>query len=182
LTFFLPDNSHPAPAEALLQILDSVLEKKSCAYVAGPLGSGRAFYEEAASGGHGHSVRAENQNRLSDVAMSLRKSLNCPVFDSGLLKISDWSGHDYGMFFLEIIRRYARECWFANGWEYSTGATKEFVYCCMIRTPCFAESGSLLTVSDGVRLISDAADFVLGLSLDDAKLRSRVEALRTVAL
>lgn len=85
------------------------------------------------------------------------------------------------MFFLEVIRRYAKECWFVNGWEYSIGATKEFVFCCTIQTPCLTEFGGRLTLSQGMRLIREAADFVHRLGLDDAKLRSRALDLGRLA-
>ena len=84
------------------------------------------------------------------------------------------------MFFLEVIRRYVKDCWFMNGWEYSVGATKEFVFCCTIQTPCFAESGLRLIPQEGTRLIREAACFVRGLGLDDAKLRSRAEDLNRI--
>jgi hypothetical protein len=67
-----------------------------------------------------------------------------------------------------------------NGWEYSIGATKEFVFCCTIQTPCLAESGERLILQEGLRLIREAADFVCGLGLNDAKLRSRAEDLNRI--
>src|ERR1035437_2158966 len=170
----------PVPAGALFQILDSVLGPKSCAYAAGPLDSGRAYYERMAAGDHDPTVRAENEIRLDGFVLHLRRRLEYPVFDSGLLKIPDWSGREYGTFFLEVIRRYAKECWFMNGWEFSIGATKEFVFCCTIQTPCLTESGERLMQQEGLRLIRDAADFVRGLGLDDAKLRSRAEGLNRI--
>jgi hypothetical protein len=170
---FSPNNSDAPWSDVLFQLLDSVLQPRSCAYVAGPLDSGRALYERGACG-DGQPMRAENQNLLSAYAMELRKRLEYPVFDPGLLKIEGWSGREYSVFFLEIIRRYAKECWFVNGWEYSTGATKEFVFCCSIQMPCLTESGERLTIRDGIDLIQEAADCVHNLNRDDAKLRSRV--------
>ena len=161
----------------LLQLLASVLEPKSCAYVAGPLESGRTYYELGASGNQRPGLRLENEKRLSDFALRLRQRLAYPVFNSGLLRVPNWKGRDYGAFFLDVIRNYARECWFLDGWEYSTGATKEFVFCCTIRVPCFAESGERLTVADGLDLMRKAAEYVQGLQLDNTKLRSRVDDL-----
>jgi hypothetical protein len=172
-----PEYPLPLPAGELFQVLDSVLGPKSCAYAAGPLDSGRTYYERMASGDHCPTVRAENQSRLNGFALNLRKRLGYPVFDSGLLKVPNWSGRDYGAFFLEVIRRYAKECWLIDGWEYSVGATKEFVFCCTIEVPCLAESGQRLFPIEGMRLIREAADFVRALGLNDAKLRSRAEAL-----
>lgn len=163
--------------EVLLQLLGCVLEPKSCAYVAGPLDSGRAYYESRASGRELTGLRLENEKRLSEVVRRLRQRLACPVIDSGLLRVSNWTGPDYSAFFLAVIRDYVRECWFLDGWEYSIGATKEFVFCSRTRVPCFTESGASLTVPDGVDLVREAAEYVRGLQLDDAKLRSRVDDL-----
>jgi hypothetical protein len=161
----------------LLQLLGSVLEPKSCAYVAGPLESGKTHYESSAAGSQSLGVRLENEKRLSDFVLGLRNRLTYPVFNSGLLRVPSWKGRDYGAFFLDVIRGYARECWFLDGWEYSTGATKEFVFSCAIGVPCFAESGEFLTVVDGVDLVRNAAEYVRGLQLDNTKLRSRVDDL-----
>ena len=179
----LPDrHAHREPAAALLQLLDSVLEPRSCAYAAGPLDSGREHYDRMASGERRPMLRQDNEARLTAFVRVLRSRLGCPVFDPGLLRIPGWAGRDYGVFFLEVISKYVRECWFADGWEYSSGATKEFVFCCEITMPCFAESGEPLTISEGARLIQEAAEYVHGLQLDDAKLRSRADDLRRMAL
>ena len=119
-----PEQPLPVPAGALFQILDSVLGPKSCAYVAGPLDSGREYYERMASGDHRLEVRGKNESRLHGLVLNLRERLEYPVFDSGLLKVSDWSGRDYGRFFLAVIRRYAKVCWLMNGWEYSIGQNR----------------------------------------------------------
>jgi hypothetical protein len=170
---FSSEHSDPQATQSLFQALDSVLAPNSCAYVAGPLESGKAYYERLAAGDLG-SVREENEKRIGEVVLRLRTRLLYPVFDSGRLKIPGWSGKDYDLFFREIIRRYAKECWFVDGWEYSTGSTKEFLFCFVNTTPCLDESGTRLTVDAGIRLIRDAADFVSGMKLNDAKLRSRI--------
>lgn len=177
---FSPENYSPPQADVLFQVLDSVVQPRSCAYVAGPLDSGKAFYERIASGER-PTAREENEGRLTAFVLDLRNRLEYPVINPGLLKIAEWSGREYSIFFLEVIRRYARECWFMNGWEYSTGASKEFVFCCRIGRPCFAETGQSLTIPEGIRLIREAADFVRGLQLDDAKLRSRAFDLDRLA-
>jgi hypothetical protein len=179
MSFLLTEYPSPVPAEALFRVLDSVLQPQSCAYVAGPLDSGRTYYERLASGAP-PVVRAENESRLSAFTARLREHRTYPVIDPGLLKVAGWSGKEYSVFFLEMIRRYARECWFVDGWEFSTGATKEFVFCCTIQTPCLTESGERLIAPEGLRLIHEAANFVRGLGLDDAKLLSRASDLSRI--
>ncbi|MBV9296877.1 MAG: hypothetical protein JO145_15000 [Acidobacteriaceae bacterium] len=107
----------------------------------------------------------------------MRRRLDYPVFDPGLLKVAGWSPRDHGEFFLEVIRKYAKECWFLDEWEYSVGASKEFVFCWTIKTPCYSECGEQISVIHGIRLIRQAADFTRSLHLDDTKLRSRADDL-----
>jgi hypothetical protein len=163
--------------KTFLLLLDSVLELKSCAYVAGPLDSGKDYYERLAAGQLSPQVRLENEGRLSKFVAGLRRRLEYPVIDPGPLRVPTWDGRDHGIFFLQVVHRYARECWFLNGWEYSTGATAEFVFCSSTNMPCLSESGEPLTARQGLELIRTAADAVLDLGLDDTKLRSRVESL-----
>lgn len=179
---FLPtDHPDTGRVDEFFQILDSVLEAKSSAYVAGPLNSGRTYYERSAAGDPNPYVRPDNEKRMHEFTATLRKMVPYPVFNSGLLKIPEWSGQNYGAFFLEVISRYARDCWFLDGWEYSTGATKEFIFCCTIQIPCFTESGKNVTIPEALQLISTAADVVRDLKLSDAKLRSRIVDLNRLA-
>ncbi len=166
--------------ESFFRLLDSVQQRKSCAYVACPLDSGRKYYERLAFEKETPNVRFENEKRLSEFALILRKRVAFPVFDPGPLRVAGWSGYDYSLFFLEIVHRYVRECWFLNGWQYSVGATKEFVFCCDSQTPCLSESGERLTLPKGLRLIREAADFIRGLGLDDNKFRGRIADLMNI--
>lgn len=159
---------------ALIQLLDSVLPPKSCAYVAGPLDHGRAYYEGLAAGLKQPHLRSINEQILSRFAESLRARLPYPVFDPGHLKIEGWKGHDYSVFFLEVVERYAKEVWFLDGWQFSHGATKEFVLCCRESVPCLDQSGRPLTTESGRALIEEAAKYVDALGLNGSTLRSRL--------
>lgn len=158
--------------------MDSVLSTKSAAYVAGPLDSGRLFYESLVRQGHPDpNIRHINQEHLSRFAQELRQRLPYPVVDPGPLRISGWAGPNYGSFFLQVVERYAKEVWFLDEWEFSTGATKEFVFCMSKRIACLTESGEELTPTAGRLLISNAISFMEKLNLDSSKLRSRLQAL-----
>src|SRR5258707_472701 len=115
-------------SEKFLMLLDSVLAKRSAIYVAGPLDTGRIYYEALARGYGNEDVRLRNQEALTSFAIRLRMRFNpVPVIDPGPLRVSEWSAHEIGQFFLETIKRYAKEAWFIDGWEYSSGATKEYL-------------------------------------------------------
>jgi hypothetical protein len=116
--------------QILFDFANSMLNEKSNIYVAGPLDSGQNFFDSIANNKSSkEEIREVNQRRLTEFAQKLRSDLGRPVIDPGILKIPEWSGHDYGDFFIEIIHRYANEAWFINGWGFSRGATKEFIYC-----------------------------------------------------
>jgi hypothetical protein len=155
--------------------LDSVLEPRSSAYVAGPLDTGRLFYETIATDRRpDHKVRQVNQESLTDFARKLRQRLPYPVIDPGVLIIEGGSGQQYGSFFLRVVERYVKEAWFIDGWEYSSGATKEFVYCLERAIPCLDSKGIRLTKPCGCELIMQAVTYIESLGLDATKLRSRV--------
>jgi hypothetical protein len=159
----------------LTVVLDSVLAPKSAAYAAGPLDTGRLFYETVAlKGRSGPGVRRANQERLSEFVRLLRLRLACPVIDPGLLVVDGWCGREYGDFFLSVLDRYVKEVWFMDGWEYSNGSTKEFFFCHACSIPCFDSTGSPLCTSVGRDLIEDAATHVESLGIDASKLRSRL--------
>jgi hypothetical protein len=168
------DGQYQELEEICFQLLDSVLEPKAAVYVAGPLDSGQLYYESLVRGSVTAEVRHRNQTRLTRFAQDLRRKLPCPVIDPGLLKIRGWTGDDHGEFFLKVISRYAREAWFIDGWQYSTGAAKEFFFCLSHRIPCFDSSGSILHEDSGRALVIRAAEYVNGLGLDSSKLRSTI--------
>ncbi len=167
--------------EICLQLLDSVLNPHSAAYVSGPLDSGRLFYESLAKYSNPVAdIRQRNQERLTEFAQKLRCRLPYPVIDPGPLRVHKWKGADYGIFFLEVLERYANEAWFIDGWEFSTGATKEFILCISKGIPCFTESGEGLTPHAGKLLVADAVSFIDALGLDSSKLRSRSQSLNDI--
>ena len=158
-----------------IQLLDSVLLRKSAAYVSGPLDSGLILYENLFNRGKtSEDVRETNQKRLTLFAQTLRNRLLYPVIDPGPLRVPNWNGHDYGLFFLEVMDRFAKEAWFIDGWEYSNGATKEFKYCINKRIPCVDERGSTLSLEKGKRMIERAASHIESMGADASKLRSHI--------
>jgi hypothetical protein len=150
-------------------MLDSVLTPASAAYVSGPLQTGWLYYQ--AKSGHGprpDEVRNLNGVRLSQFVETLRGQLAYPVIDPGLLFVDGWSGSQYLTLYLEILRRYAKEVWFIDGWEYSRGATTEYRTAIERGVPCFNSSGDQMTLAYADELISVAAKKVAGLGMEAA--------------
>jgi len=164
-------------AIAGLQTFASVLDPQSAIYVCGPLDHGLLWYEARARGEAGESVRAINQARLTALAERLRAQRATPVIDPGLLRVDAWTGREYGDFFLEVIRRFVHEAWFIDGWEYSHGATKEYLLCRELSLPTFDEAGRDLAPGEAEGLLRAAANRAAELGVDAAKLLSRIDAL-----
>lgn len=161
--------------DVCMQLLDSVLVQKSAAYVSGPLDSGRLRYENLSSCPRtDEEIREVNQARLTDFANILRSRLSYPVIDPGPLRVPHWDGHDYGMFFLEVMIRFAKEVWFIDGWEYSNGATKEFKHCIEKGIACLDERGSTVSLETGRKMIEKAASRLENMGCDASRLRSHV--------
>jgi hypothetical protein len=161
-----------------LQLLDSVLAPQSCLYVAGPLNTGRQFYDLLARGVASPVVRPKNEAALTAFADTLRRRVHEPVIDSGRLSVPSWSGADYSEFFLDVIARYVRQVWFLDGWEYSHGATKEFVLCHSRGIQCLNQAGAPLSREAGMLLIAEAVTHVESLGLDASKLRRHLPSER----
>ena len=147
---------------------------RSCAYVAGPLDSGGAYYEKVAVGLVSPKVREENEKRLGGFVEHLRSTLPYPVFDPGTLKVDGWTDAQHGAFFIRVLEKVAKEAWFINGWEFSHGATREFMHCTSLKIPCLNEMGGIIDLNAGRMMIGNAAEYVSSLGLDASRLRSRL--------
>ena len=129
-------------ADVAFQMTQSIVGDHRVLYASGPLDSGPRLYrlmKELGVPDQGEvvrkigldefrrRVREPNEQELSRFSRQLRITRGDMVIDPGILKVPDWSGGHYSYFFLEVIRRFVREIWLMDGWELSSGATKEFV-------------------------------------------------------
>jgi len=147
----------PMMAELMLDAMLSCVEEQSAHYVAGPLATGLRYYEAAA----GQEVKGEEVRRANEADMRmfvarLRADSGEPVIDSGRLRIPSWTPREHGAFFLEVIHRMSKDVVFMNGWEYSTGATKEFVYAQAQGVPTLDAGLQVLSLGRAAELIGGA--------------------------
>lgn len=138
--------------ELLLNAMLSVVEPKSCCYLAGPITTSRQLLlgEDPAV------LEARNREDLAKQARCLRETLGCPVVNPGLLIVPGWSGSAYGNFFIGAMESLCFEVRFMPGWEYSIGASKEYVHALTTGLPCLNIDGSPLTRSRAISLLGDA--------------------------
>lgn len=165
--------------EALFGALRSIAGPCSCCYLAGPLTS-----SEDKILGHDHlswqEIEARNRSRMQHIAEKLRRTLPYPVIDSSILQVFGWEGADYGQFFLRVIEELCFEIRFIDGWEYSRGATKEFVRAQELRLPCFDQGGNDLTASAGIILIESAVRKMESAGVESSRYSSRLDSLRAL--
>ena len=170
---------HVEMNEVLWNLLASVIEPKSALYVAGPLDTGKLFYETLANGDKSASlIREENQRRLGEMVSRLRREHSSVVIDPGLLRVPGWDTRMLGNFFISVIERFVNEAWFIEGWEYSHGATKEFLYCIGGGVRCCDERGQTLGTPRAVELLANAVSHIKALGLDAEKLEQRLQAFK----
>src|SRR5712671_5738513 len=97
----------------LLDAIGSVVPLRGGAYVAGPLATGKRYYELVASGQQhiASKIRAENEHNMKVFVASLRNRLPYPVIDPGLIKISTWTATEIGDFYIKVIEQFVKEIW-----------------------------------------------------------------------
>jgi hypothetical protein len=163
--------------EALIAAMQSVAAPHSCCYLAGPLTTSEAALMGRADLSLAE-IESRNRARMQEIAGYLRRRLTYPVIDSSVLQVPGWAGSDYGRFFLRVIEELCFEIRFIDGWEYSMGATKEFVYSQKLRISCFDENGAGLTVDAGIRLIEIAVRKMESVGIENSRYAGRLLSLR----
>lgn len=141
----------------LLDALRSVVDERSATYVAGPLATGRLYYDEFLAGTlSAEDVRQSNELTMRTAVRALRSRVGHPVIDSGVLRVPHWSPSEHGDFYLRVVAELCRDVVFMDGWEFSSGATKEFVFAQEQRIPCLDSSENAITLEQGRQLIDEA--------------------------
>jgi hypothetical protein len=164
--------------DLLLAAIGSVANPRSCRYVAGPLTTGPEYYEQLAAGDlDADAIRMAGEQRIRELVERLRRQSAMPVVDPGLLRVSDWSNKVYGDFFLRVLERFGAEVWLAENWEFSTGATKEYLFAVERAIPCFDALGRPVLPGQATQLIGQAAERVRRLGIQTDLFDRRLSAL-----
>jgi hypothetical protein len=167
----------------LLQAFESVLEDRSAIYLAGPLATGKRFFEASADAHFSpQTLRQENARAMRAVAKSLRTTQEKPVIDPSLLQPAGWSSLEIGQFYIDLLARFACEVRFMDNWEFSRGATKEFMVANDIGIPCQDIAGRSISLADGINVIALASKKILQLGSDNTPWVARLETLEKIAL
>jgi hypothetical protein len=139
-------------ASQLLSVLDLAVPPNSAVFVSGPVASGIRFFSRDQPLDP-DAIWDANATDMELLANDLRRRLEKTVICPSRFKVPGWRGCNYREFFRDVIRRYAAEVWFVDGWEFSNGALEEFVLCQELGVPCYQSNGVRLTCADGRGMI-----------------------------
>jgi hypothetical protein len=170
------DGNPLALSNYLLQAIASIIPPKGGAYVAGPLATGKRYYDLIARGQRDAAARLrdENANAIGRFAQELRDRLSYPVIDPSLIRVDSWSNEQTGHFYIEVLRQFVKEIWFVDGWEYSRGATKEFQFAAATGIRCLTKDGETLSPEQGLMQIVLAVRQLNQLGLDTTRFEDRI--------
>jgi hypothetical protein len=169
-----------AVTRLLMEAVESVVSARGGAYVAGPLASGRRYYEllSAGQGEAASKVRQANAEEMRKFVASLRIQLPYPVIDPGIIKIEGWTSQEIGNLYLQIIEYFVKEIWFMDGWQYSRGATKEFQFAISRGISCLNSLGAVISADDGCRKISEVITYLGDLGIQADRFADRLAAIK----
>jgi hypothetical protein len=159
-----------AVTRLVFEVLDGVVEDRAAAYVSTPITTGRRFVEWRRGPGaalapsedryrreHDRHVVQRNREHAKPIVRAVRERGWEVVIDPTTVHdVPGWQQRDYHAFWARVIERYAGTVVFADGWEYSSGGTWEFLTAVRTGARLLREDLEPLTVEDGERLIRDA--------------------------
>ena len=175
MTSAVGEDTTPPGWSDIVDAFRSVVPAKGGVYVAGPLNSGPRLYSGRA--GHVTAVREANDRDMRAFVTKLRSASFGPVIDSSRLRPRGWSDRAIGDLFLTILSEFVREAWFMDGWEYSRGATKEFLHCLRFGIPCRLADGHPLSLRDGLDRQAQAVADIEARGFDAMPLRARLASI-----
>jgi hypothetical protein len=176
----------------ILGIFEAIFPTEKGAYASVPITSGtrlHRFLRERRLAGGTFDAKAikEMQHRVIEpnvcdaraFARRLRSEYERPVIDpSRFVAPNGWTQDHFNALWAAIIKKYCNLVVFADGWEYSTGCTAEFVEACNAHIRMVDARGNALTRDDGIRLVIRAERQLSADGLETSGLCDRLKQLR----
>lgn len=120
-----------------------------------------------------------NERDALAFARRLRREYKAPVIDPSRFRAGKgWTQDHFTSLWATVIKSYCNLVVFANGWEYSSGCTAEFVEAFKANIPTSDAKGNLLARDDAIGLMSRAKLQLLADGLSAATLSRRIQQLR----
>lgn len=140
-------------AEELLTALQCSTDKGNTTYCAGPITSGRARSVESTE----KLLFKKNNIELGRAkAARLRGEMSGSVIEPFSLSVDDWSQNEYRAFWRLVIERLCDRVLFLDDWQYSNGASFEFLVATNSGKLTLDERGQELSRAEGTQKIREA--------------------------
>lgn len=191
---FPPQTTRLAEINALTEMYRGVVAPGSAVYVSAPITSGKRLSDWLSAGGHrdlspdqyrdehAEKVVAPNRAAVRALVRSVKEQLRCAVIDpTAVGHIDGWRQGDYRSAWARIIEEYARVVVFADGWEFSSGCSYEFLVAAKAGLETLDESLQPITPTMGIALIRDAVDNLATRGLAVGFLQAVFEELASAA-
>jgi hypothetical protein len=179
-----PLPTRPNEVALLLSVFATVLHGRDATYVSAPITTGRSVLMQLrktkrrdAEINLAETYHA-NKRRLTRLVRRLRRE-TCVVINPGdLCDVPGWTQSDYRVLWSQVIERFAKIVVFLNGWQYSNGASFEYLVAtragCVTRT----QGGAALHRSRALTLLKKAVNETRGVSQDTAFLENVITELQ----
>lgn len=156
--------------EPMVAVLGAILDDRKATYVSCPITSGKRLYEFNLS--HGVSCTADDvqfrdplrryviEPNLEDqrkLIAKVRHQIAAPILNPAKLpSLPGWRQGDYYFLWELTIRSYVQQAVFADGWEYSSGCTHEYLVAHRVGVRCFDTHMEPLPLGKAESLIQSA--------------------------
>jgi hypothetical protein len=190
---FPPQTSRGAEIEALVELLRGVFPKRAALYVSAPITSGQRFVEwysrrhnlvglaQQDQREHLREVVAPNRNAAGALVTRVRETCSDPVIDPTTVgDIEGWTQGDYRNAWARIIEEFVRAVVFANGWEFSSGCSYEYLVATKAGVETLDELWRPIKLEAGVSLLRRAIGEMSSRGLPAEFLRGILEDLASL--
>jgi hypothetical protein len=190
---FPPQTSRGAEIEALAGFLRGALPRRAALYVSAPITSGPRFVDWYARrrGPAGleqqyererlREVVAPNRDAARALVKRVRETRPEPVIDpTTVADIEGWTQGDYRRAWARIIEEFAHAVVFANGWEFSSGCSYEFLVATKAGVDRLDELFQPIKLETGVAQLRRAVSEISSRGLSAEFLRGILEDLASL--
>jgi hypothetical protein len=166
---FPPQSNRQVEIEAIVSVLDSIIEGRSAYYISTPMTTGKGSVEPCAAAvdtfvpeslpEHRGNTTYRNHAYVSELVHRFRRSLASPVINPmAITDLPGWTQSDYRVLSAHIIERYAHTVIFVNDWQYSLGCSYEFLVARQTGAKTVTRNMAEISVAEGIRLIRGAVN------------------------
>jgi hypothetical protein len=178
--------------EIILGILHCTMEGRDGVYVSAPITTGPRFVDWRRGPGaalaptddnyrieHRAQVVLPNREHVRPLVRRVRAHFDAVVIDPTALEdVPGWVQDDYHSLWTEVVERCAHTVVFTNGWEYSSGCTREFLAAVRSGATLLHEDLTRLDPRDGAQLIEDAVKSIRDHVMPSAPLADVLHEVR----